>query len=201
VSASRYQPARIEVWREPSGDDSWDVADDFGSIVRSERLREVLDRIRPSGGAVIAALVGTELRGYATLVPSSLLKRDRWGDLPDAFELGSIEVARSSRRCGIATALLARLPSTLPIDRLLLLARGVASHWDTSVAMLSPIDYRRMLLRMLARAGFGRWETDDPEVEEHPMNFLAVRAGLQVPSGSLLALAERASTLKRHPWW
>jgi hypothetical protein len=58
-----------------------------------------------------------------------------------------------------------------------------------------------MLLRMLGRAGFERWETDDPEVEEHPMNFLAVRAGLQVPSGSLLALAERASAMRRDLWW
>jgi acetoin utilization protein AcuA len=192
---------RIETWQEPSRGDRWRAAGDFGSIVRSERLPEVFGGIAASGGVVLAALVGGELRGYATLVPSSALTRERWENLPDTYELGSIEVARSSRRRGVGTALLARLPATLPIERLLLFARGLAGHWDTALATLSPIDYRRMLLRMLGRAGFERWDTDDPEVEDHPMNFLAVRAGRSVASGSLQALAERATMTRRDPWW
>lgn len=193
-------PARIEIWRERSRD-AVHVARDFGSIVRSERLPAVLVKIADLGGVVIAALSDDELRGYATLVPSSALVGERWESLRDTFELGSIEVARSSRGRGIGTELLANLHSTLPIERLLLFARGFASNWDTSVAALSPIHYRRMLLRMLGRVGFQRWETDDPEVNDNPMNFLAVRAGLSVPSGSLLALVERVSVTQNDPWW
>jgi acetoin utilization protein AcuA len=191
--------ARIEVWRDRSRGEPVRPAADFGAIVSSERLPAILDRIIDLHGVVIAALADDELRGYATLVPAAALARERWENLPDTFELGSIEVARSSRGRGLGTALLAALEATLPIDRLLLFARGMVSHWDVASAALHVIDYRRMLLRMLGRAGFQRWETDDPEVNDHPMNFLAVRAGLGVSSSSLLALTERAG--RSDPWW
>jgi GNAT superfamily N-acetyltransferase len=192
--------ARIEVWREPSQGTSLRVASDFGSIVRSERLPGVLNGVAASGGVVIAALSGDVVRGYVTLVPSSALALERWENLPDTFELGSIEVARSLRRHGVGTELLARLHTTLPIEQLLLFARGFAGHWDTALAALSPVDYRRMLLRMLGRVGFQRWDSDDPEVEDHPMNFLAVRAGRDAPSSSLLALAERVLATRSDAW-
>jgi acetoin utilization protein AcuA len=195
-------PARIEIWRELTPGEPPRVAGDFGAIVRSERLPAVLETIVGAGGVVIAAVAEDELRGYATLVPASLLTRERWENLPDAFELGSIEVARSSRGRGLGTGLLDGLRATLPIEQLLLFARGFVGHWDTSRAALSPLAYRRMLLRMLGRAGFQRWETDDPEVNDEPMNFLAVRVGSQAPSASVLALAERATTNRSDPrWW
>jgi acetoin utilization protein AcuA len=193
-------PTRIEIWREPPARDGVRVAD-FGSIVRSDRLLPVLGRVADLGGVVVAALAEDELRGYATLVPSSALTEERWENLPDAFELGSMEVARSSRGRGIGTELLGALDATIPIEQRLLLARGFVSHWDMSLAAMSPVEYRRMLLRMLGRAGFQRWETDDPEVNEHPMNFLAVRAGRSLPSASLLAFAQRASESPSDGWW
>lgn len=190
-------PVRIEIWHHRSRSDAARVAGDFGAIVRSHRVQGVLGHVADLGGAVIAALAGEELRGYATLVPSSALRRERWEDLPDAFELGSIEVARSARGRGIGTALLANLPATLPIERLLLFARGLVSHWDLALGAMPALEHRRMLLRMLGRAGFQRWETDDPEVDDHPMSFLAVRAGLNAPSASLLAMMERAGEMNR----
>jgi GNAT superfamily N-acetyltransferase len=186
------RPIRFEIWSDPSHVRGSTVALDFGAIVRSERLRQLLRGIVASGGVVIAALAERELHGYATVVPEHL---------PDMFELGSIEVARSHRTHGIGTGLLERLDIAVPIDRLVLYARGFVGHWDTEAATLSVLEYRRMLLRMLGRMGFQRWDTTDPEVNDSPMNFLAVRAGLQVPSASLLALAERASAGSRSPWW
>lgn len=196
-------PVRIEIWRHRARGEGARVAGDFGAIVRSERVPDVLGTVAALGGVVIAALAGEELRGYATLVPSSALRQERWENLPDTFELGSIEVARSARGRGIGTALLASLPSTLPIERLLLFARGFVSHWDLALGMRTPIDHRRMLLHMLGRAGFQRWETDDPEVGDHPLGFLAVRTGLHTPSTSLLAMMERAGETERAgemPW-
>ena len=185
-------PVRIEIWQRQA-DVAARVASDFGAIVRSERLPALLGKISDLGGVVVAALEGDELRGYATLVPTSALTTERWENLPDTFELGSIEVARSSRGRGIGTQLLGRLQATVPVESLLLFARGLVSHWDLALTTLSAIGYRRMLLRMLGRVGFQRWETDDPEVNEHPLNFLAVRTGLSAPAASLVALAECAS--------
>jgi GNAT superfamily N-acetyltransferase len=175
----------IEVWRELP---PIRVAADIRAVVPAERLPGVLDDVVGLGGAVIAAVSGGELRGYATVVPSSALVRERWEHLPDAFELGSLEVAASARRRGLGTALLAALGATLPLERLLVFARGLAHHWDTERAGLPHMAYRAMLLAMLRRSGFERWTTDDPEVADHWMSFLAVRAGREVPAASLAAL-------------
>lgn len=192
VDPSRVAPVRIETWH-TQAERSARVAGDFGAIVRSERLSVVLRKVNDLGGVIVTAVAEDELRGYLTLVPSSALATERWENLPDTFELGSIEVARSSRRCGIGTQLLGRLCATVPIENLLLFARGFVSHWDLGAAALPPVGYRRLLLRMLGRAGFQLWETDDPEVNEDPLNFLAVRTGLSAPAASLVAFAQRAS--------
>jgi len=192
---------RVEIWRGREVPTAPRVARDFHAIVRSEALPRILTDVGHASGIVVAALGGDELRGYATLVPSSALTRERWENLPDAFEFGSIEVARSQRGRGMGTALMATLDACLPLERLILFARGFVNHWDLAFADRPPILHRRTLLRMLARVGFQRWDTDDPEVNDHPLNFLAVRTGLQAPSESVLQLCERARGEARHPWW
>jgi acetoin utilization protein AcuA len=182
---------RTAIWRGPRDLDGARVAADFGAIVRSDRLPAVFRGIFERGGTIIAA-ADDELRGYAALVPSSALKGERWEALPDLFELGSIEVARSSRGRGVGAALLSTLGDALPLERVILFARGIASHWDLPFTELPLVEHRRKLLRMLARVGFQRWDTDDPEIGDSPLNFLAVRAGLRAPSASLLAFAQRA---------
>ncbi len=182
----------MEVWRTQTAA-PLRVANDFSAIVHSRKLPAALERIVGMGGTVVAAVDGDELSGYATVVPSATLVRERWQDLPDAFELGSIEVARSSRRHGIGSALVERLEALLPVDRMLLFARGMYGHWETEAAMLSAFEYRGMLLRMLRRAGFERWDTQDPEVLDHALNFLAVRAGRDAPAASVAAFARCAA--------
>jgi acetoin utilization protein AcuA len=191
----------IQIWRGLAAHAPVRIAGDFGAIVRSAEMPSLLGRIAAADGIVLAAVDGDELRGYATVVPSSALAAERWENLPHTYELGSMEVARSSRESGIGTALLSKLAATLPLEHILLFARGLVHHWDASLAALAPSGYRLMLLRMLGRAGFQRWETDDPEIAEHPPSFLAVRAGLEAPAASILALRERAVTYTRDPWW
>jgi acetoin utilization protein AcuA len=175
---------QIEVWRELP---MIRVSPELHAIVPAERLSDLLDDIVGIGGTVLAAVGDGELRGYATLVPSSGLTHERWENLPDVVELGSIDVAPSARRRGVGTALLAELAVTLPLERLLVFARGIAYHWDTEGTGLAHTAYRAMLLAMLRRCGFERWMTHDPEIRDHWMSFLAVRAGSDVPPASLAA--------------
>jgi hypothetical protein len=153
VDTRQVALVRIETWHRQAGA-SARVVSDFGAIVRSERLPAVLRKVNDVGGVIVAALAEEELRGYLTLVPSSALAGERWENLPDTFELGSIEVARSSRRGGIGTRLLDRFDATLPVEKMLLFTRGIVSHWDLGFTALAPVDYRRLLLRMLGRVGF-----------------------------------------------
>jgi GNAT superfamily N-acetyltransferase len=168
-----------------------ELANASGAIVRSERVPALVAQVAAHGGLVVGAIKNAELRGYAALVPSSALKSERWENLPDLFELGSIEVARSARGNGIGTELLDAIGASLPLESLLLFARGLVSHWDIE-GDRTGFSRRTQLLHMLGKIGFSRWDTTDPEVRDHPLSFLAVRAGRDAPSRSLLALAECA---------
>ena len=192
---------QVEVWRHPRRLDVTSIAGDFGAIVRTERLPRLLEGIARLGGVVLAAVEEEELRGYATLVPSAALTRERWENLPNTFELGSLEVARAHRGRGVATKLLVTLQTSLPIEDMILFARGFCSHWDLGLTPTDPLAYRRRLLGMLAKLGFQRWDTDDPEVCENRLNFFAMRAGLAVPTASLLAMTERIGLQRGEPWW
>lgn len=153
------------------------VADGFGAIASTARVPVLVDTVLAHGGTVLGAIVDGELSGYAAVIPAV----DHWAGLPDTYELGSLEIARSSRRRGLATALLAALGDAIHLDRVIVLARAMAGHWDFEQTRLSAYGYRGLLRRVLARQGFEFRETSDPEVLEHPLNFLAVRTGARVP--------------------
>ncbi len=188
---------RVERWTSASALDRVAVADDFGAIVKSARLPATMRANLGAGGSVLAALAGETLVGYATTVPVAALSSpeaaplDRWHDLPHALELGAIEVARAARRNGIATALLRSLQRWPDVERWILLAHAVASHWDVDGTGLGWQPYRAMLVRLLARAGFALRATDDPEVREHWLHFLAVRVGAAVPPAAVAAMVAR----------
>lgn len=171
--------------------------DHFGAIVRSHKLMGVMHRCLTAGGFIVAALVDHLLVGYATTVPVAMLSSpeaialDRWHDLPDAFELGALEVAARWRRRGLATAILARWASIRELQRWIVLAHGNASHWDLYATGLSASAYRALLVRMLARSGFAVQRTDDPDACETPFNFLAVRVGETAPPVAVATMLDR----------
>jgi acetoin utilization protein AcuA len=77
----------------------------------------------------------------------------------------------------------------MPVEALIVFARAFVSHWDLQGTGLSAVRYRGMLVATLGRIGLVREETDDPEVTDHPLSFLAVRYGRRVSSASLHAFA------------
>lgn len=188
---------RVELWRQRAALDGVTVASDFGAIVRSARLVATMRGNLDAGGVIVAALRGDTLVGYATTIPVAALASpeaaplDRWHDLPDALALGAVEVARASRRGGVATALLRRLVRWPELERRIVLAHGLASHWDVDAAGLGYYQYRAMLVRLVSRAGFALQATDDPDVRESPVNFLAARVGADVPVRSVGAMVAR----------
>lgn len=182
---------RIEVWREPSALEHVVVRDDFGAIVRSDRLARVMRDGLRDGAVVIAAVEDDTLCGYATMVPSAMLEEGRWRALPDVFELGALEVARGARRHRVATRALAALSNAVPLRTSILLARGFFHHWDFEAVGLTPLGYRRLLMKLLAGVGFAAAATDDPDVTDHPLNFLALRYGEEAASLSMYEVARR----------
>lgn len=178
---------RVEVWKEPECVEGVPIAPEFGAIVRSERLAGTMRSCLEAGGTIAVARRGAIVCGYATVVPSTTHVLERWRDLPDCQELGALEVVRPARRRRLAQSMLEELSRAMPIEELILFARGFISHWDLLETGLPALSYRRMLVGLLGRFGLAHEETDDPEVVDHPMNFLSVRYGRRVSASSLYA--------------
>jgi GNAT superfamily N-acetyltransferase len=186
---------RIELLESPADLQGVTAAADFGAIVRSPFLLETMARNLASGSVIAAALDGSQLRGYATVAAIEPLWR-RFAGLAGVKELGAIEVARSARRRGVASALLARLDRHAPLADLVLLTYGSSSHWEPDVSGLEWAAYRRMLVRLLGRAQFVIHDTDDPEIFNHPPDFLAIRFGA---NASATAMSQVLSRLYEEP--
>jgi GNAT superfamily N-acetyltransferase len=108
--------------------------------------------------------------------PGSRLAR-----VPGVFEVGAVEVAAGWRRRGIGSALLRFAVAAEPFRDLVLVAFGLAWHWDLEGSGLTAMAYRRGLLRSLETAGFEELATDDPEIAYDPANLFAARVGDRVP--------------------
>jgi acetoin utilization deacetylase AcuC-like enzyme len=146
-----------------------------------EEEREVLARIaeEPAGEVVVAHTPEGLLVGYvAVLEPEP---GTRFASLPGLLEVGAVEVATGWRRGGVAGALLRFAVEPDPFEDLILIASGLAWHWDLDHSGLSAVAYRRVLRRVFEVAGFEALRTDEPEIAYHPANLFVARIGSRVP--------------------
>jgi acetoin utilization protein AcuA len=162
-----------------------DIAPGFFAITRSPNLREVLAGVLDVGGVVTAALHRSVVIGYAVdlpFVPVPFARR--WQSVPDARELGAIEVARAFRGTGVARRLLDEMFRGGRLDGKIVIAEGLCWHWDAEARGLSYAECRAALLALFAGAGLERFHTDETEIAYSPCNFLAARVGPDVPEES-----------------
>jgi acetoin utilization deacetylase AcuC-like enzyme len=156
-----------------------------------EQEREVLARIaeEPTGDVVVAHTPEGVVVGYvAVLEPEP---GTRFASLPGLLEVGAIEVAAGWRRGGVAGALLRFAVEPDPFEDVILIASGLAWHWDLERTGLSALAYRRVLGRVFEAAGFETLQTDEPEVAYNPANLFVARIGGRVPPARRAAFTSR----------
>jgi acetoin utilization deacetylase AcuC-like enzyme/GNAT superfamily N-acetyltransferase len=162
------------------------------AFVRSaEQAREVLARIaeEPTGEVVVAHTPDGLVVGYvAVLGPEP---GTRFASLPGLLEIGAVEVATGWRRGGVASALLRFAVEPEPFEDLILIASGLAWHWDLDQSGLSAVAYRRVLLRVFEDAGFEALRTDEPEIAYQAANLFVARVGARVPPARRAAFTSR----------
>jgi acetoin utilization protein AcuA len=100
-------------------------------------------------------------------------------------------VATSWRQGGVASALLRFAVEPDPFEDVILIASGLAWHWDLDQSGLSALAYRRVLRRVFEVAGFESLETDEPEIAYHPANLFLARIGSRVPPARRAAFTSR----------
>jgi acetoin utilization deacetylase AcuC-like enzyme len=147
----------------------------------AEQEREVLARIaeEPTGEVVVAHTPEGVVVGYIALLDPE--PGTRFASLPGLLEVGAVEVATGWRRGGVAGALLRFAVEPDPFEDLILIASGLAWHWDLEQSGLSAVAYRRVLRRVFEIAGFEPFHTDEPEIAYHPANLFMARIGSRVP--------------------
>ena len=153
--------------------------------------REVLARIaeEPAGEVVVAHTPEGTVVGYVAVLDPE--PGTRFASLPGLLEVGAIEVGAGWRRGGVATALLRFAVEPDPFEDLILIASGLAWHWDLEQSGLSAVAYRRALARLFKTAGFETLRTDEPEIAYDPANLFVARIGARVPPARRAAFTSR----------
>jgi acetoin utilization deacetylase AcuC-like enzyme len=153
--------------------------------------RELLARIaeEPTGEVVVAHTPEGVVVGYVAVLDPE--PGSRFASLPGLLEVGAIEVATGWRRGGVAGALLRFAVEPDPFEDLILIASGLAWHWDLDQSGLSAAAYRRVLQRVFEVAGFEALQTDEPEIAYHPANLFVARIGSRVPPARRAAFTSR----------
>lgn len=186
----------IERHDSPAQIEGLHVAAGFSSIVDTAEVPAMFRRVLAAGGTITAALAGGVLVGYAADLPfvpvewagGQIVRR--WQAVPQARELGAVEVAAPFRNRGIARRLMQALAGDSRLDPYIVIGEALRWHWDLGSSGIDVWEYRRRLVRLLESAGFRRFETDAPDVAEDPANFLAVRIGTRTALDSQRALAQ-----------
>jgi acetoin utilization deacetylase AcuC-like enzyme len=157
----------------------------------AEQEREVLARIaeEPASEVVVAHTPEGVVVGYvAVLEPEP---GTRFASLPGLLEVGAVEVATGWRRGGVASALVRFAVEPDPFEDRILIASGLAWHWDLDQSGLSAVAYRVVLARVFEAAGFEVLQTDEPEIAYHPANLFVARVGGRVPPAQRAAFTSR----------
>jgi acetoin utilization deacetylase AcuC-like enzyme len=156
-----------------------------------EQEREVLARIaeEPAGEVVVAHTPEGVVVGYVAVLDPE--PGTRFASLPWCLEVGAVEVATGWRRGGVASALLRFAVEPDPFQDFIMIASGLAWHWDLDQSGLSAVAYRRVLRRVFEVAGFESLPTDEPEIAYHPANLFVARIGSRVPPARRAAFTSR----------
>lgn len=155
------------------------VAEDMHAFTRSaEREAQLLRQLagRPDANLIVAFTPEREVVGEVSLAPCE----GRWSDLEGCYEL-AIQVARSWRQGGLGETLLRFAMEPSYTEDLIIIAMGIAWHWDLEAMAMTPESYRAMLMRAFKPAGFEPYTTDDPEILAAEGNMLIARIGKHVP--------------------
>ncbi len=102
---------------------------------------------------------------------------------PELIELGGIETDPGWRKMGVIKALLNAIfknPGFTYFDDFIIIAIHTIHSWDIRTSNIAPWAYRRLMIDIFSKYGFETWETDDPEIREHPCNILLARPGKNI---------------------
>ena len=131
-------------------------------------------------GRIIVSQIDKHIVGYIILLHPDPL--ERWSDGNHEFimELGAIEVAHQHRSLGLAGKMLELSVRDNFVENYIIITTEYYWHWDLKNSGLDVYEYKNLMIRLMQRAGFEVFQTNDPEITGHPANTLMARIGKNI---------------------
>ncbi len=145
----------------------------------SSQHKALIELCKQPDGLIFVAARAEEIMSYI-----SFQKPDfPWWErrcFPQLLELAVMETAPSRRKAGLITSILDNIfknPEFTFFEDFIIIAIQTVDGWDLNSTGFSPWTYRKLMLDLFKKYNFTPWETDDPEIGEHPCNTLLARIG------------------------
>lgn len=168
-------PVSSDILKTYSFDDGLDAfripKDQFEAILEIADLDE---------GRIIIARDGPHIIGYVTYHYPDELERWSDGNLPYLIELGAVEIALGYRSGGIGKKLIQLTMEDPFVENYIIITTEYYWHWDLKNNSLSVYEYKDIMIKLMASAGFEVFQTNDPEITAHPANTLMARIGKNI---------------------
>ena len=160
-------------------DRQFSYPDQYKSLYSS---RELLEKSagRPGNNVVLSLIEPDHIIGYGVLAYPAA--GERWAELGPQImmEVAAIEVCRSWRSHGLASAILKALVAHPQIEEKIVYMVGYSWTWDLSGSGKTPSQYRQMLLQLFEPRGFTDYRTNEPNVCLKPENLFMCRIGNRI---------------------
>ena len=146
----------------------------------SEQFQALLEIADLPEGRIIVSQIDKHIVGYIILLHPDPL--ERWSDGNHEFimELGAIEVAHQHRSLGLAGKMLELSVRDNFVENYIIITTEYYWHWDLKTSGLDVYEYKDLMIRLMQRAGFEVFQTNDPEITGHPANTLMARIGKNI---------------------
>lgn len=178
-------PLTLHVWAPPEAVEPLQMDEGIGRFPQYRSIigdAATLARVAtyPDGNVTLAvdesrqAIVGYSAWAYPD-------RHERWGKMvPVLYELGSIEVSRNWRRCGLARAMTAAALANDWFEDKITFLTGYSWHWDLEGAGLNKVKYREMMMALFRPFGFEQYYTNEGNVAMDFSNLFMARIGARV---------------------
>jgi len=148
----------------------------------SRQHQALIDLVKQPDGLVFSAALANKIISYVTFQKPDFpwwIRRC----FPRLVELGSIETDLSWRNLGLSKELLDSIfknPDFNFFEDYIIIAVHTIHSWDLKNTCITAWEYRHYMLKLFNKYDFDPWETEDPEIREHPCNTLLARVGSNI---------------------
>lgn len=142
----------------------------------------LIELAKQEDGLIFAAILANKVISYLSFQKPEFpwwIRRC----FPKLLELGSMETDLSWRKIGLSKTLMNAIFINKDFnffENFIVIAVHTVHSWDLKNTCLDPWSYRNIMLKMFKQYNFVTWETEDPEVREHPCNILLARVGANI---------------------